>query len=80
MTVKGSSAKALAQVRVSQHSASRLALVVRRKTSAPTRVWVYVVTGGRVVSCTAPRSLTHPAILTFALRRGQRIRLVAVRT
>jgi hypothetical protein len=79
-TVRGSSDRALAQVRVSRRSATRLALVVQRRSTARTQVWAYVVANGRVVSCTAARSLTQPATLSFALKRGQTIRLVAVTT
>jgi hypothetical protein len=78
--VRGSTGTALAQVRIAQRIANKLTLVVRRRTSAATQVWAYVVSGGRVVSGTAARSLSRPATLSFTLKRGQTIRLVAVRT
>jgi hypothetical protein len=78
--VRGSTGSALAQVRVAQRIAGKLTLVVRRQTRAPAQVWAYVIAGGQVVSGTAARSLNRPATLRFTLRRGQTIRLVAVRT
>jgi hypothetical protein len=80
MIVRGSTGKPLAQVRIAQHIAGRLTLVVRRKTTAATQVLAFVVNGGQVVSGTAARSLSRPATLSFVLKRGQTIRLVAVRT
>ncbi|MGH2926687.1 MAG: S53 family peptidase, partial [Solirubrobacteraceae bacterium] len=79
-TVRGSTGRPLAQVRVVRRRAARLTLVVRRKTAARTRVWAYVLSGGRVVSATRARSLRRPVTLSVALKRGQTIRLVAVRT
>jgi hypothetical protein len=78
--VRGSTGKQLAQVRVARRVAGKLTLVVRRETTAATQVWAFVVSGGQVVSSTAVRSLSRPATLSFALKRGQTIRLVAVRT
>jgi hypothetical protein len=78
--VRGSTGKSLAQVRVAQRTASKLTLVVRRETTARTQAWAFVVSAGRVVSSTAARSLSRSATFSFALKRGQTIRLVAVRT
>jgi hypothetical protein len=78
--VRGSAGKPLAQVRVAQHTAGKLTLVVRRETTARTQAWAFVVSAGRVVSSTTARSLGRPATFSFALKRGQTIRLVAVRT
>jgi hypothetical protein len=78
--IRGTTGIALAQARVARRSAGKLTLVVRRETRAPTQVWAYVLAGGQVVSGTAARSLSHPATLSFTLKRGQTIRLVAVRT
>jgi hypothetical protein len=78
--VRGSTGKALAQVRVTQRIGGKLTLVVRRETTAGTQAWAFVVSGGKVVSSTAARSLSRPATFSLALKRGQTIRLVAVRT
>ena len=78
--VRGSTGKPLAQVRVAPHIAGRLTLVVRREKAAPMQIWAFVVAGGQVVSSTAAHSLSRPATLSFVLKRGQTIRLVAVRT
>lgn len=78
--VRGSTGKSLAQVRVAQRTAKKLTLVVRRETTARTQTWAFVVSAGRVVSSTAARSLSRPATFSLALKRGQTIRLVAVRT
>jgi hypothetical protein len=80
MVVRGSTGIALAQVRVAQRIAGKLTLVVRRRTGAAAQVWAYVLAGGQVVSATTARSLSRPATLSFTLKRGQTIRLVAVRT
>jgi hypothetical protein len=78
--IRGSSGRALASVRVARRGRRRLILTVQRSSRAPTRVWAYVTAGGRVLEATAERSLTRAASLSFTLRRGQTIRLVAVRT
>jgi hypothetical protein len=78
--VRGTSGAALAQVRVAQRIAGKLTLVIRRETRAPTQVWAYVISSSQIVSATAAHSLSRPATLSFTLRRGQTIRLVAVRT
>ncbi|MGH2861873.1 MAG: hypothetical protein ACRDLT_10275 [Solirubrobacteraceae bacterium] len=84
LIVRGASGRSLAQVRVVRHraghGATRLTLVVRRKTAASTRAWAYVLSGGRVVSATRAHSLRRPVTLSVALKRGQTIRLVAVTT
>jgi hypothetical protein len=79
-TIRGSTGTALAQVRVARRRANRLTLVVQRRGSAPTQMWAYVIAGDQVVSATVARSLNRPATLSFTLKRGQTIRLVAVRT
>jgi hypothetical protein len=78
--VRGSTGKPLAQVRVAQRVAGKLTLVVRRETTAATQAWAFVVSAGKVVASTAARSLSRPATFSFVLKRGQTIRLVAVRT
>jgi hypothetical protein len=78
--VRGTTGAALAQVRVARRTAGKLTLVIRRETRAPTQVWAYVVSSSQVASATPARSLSRPATLSFTLRRGQTIRLVAVRT
>ena len=78
--VRGSSGKALAQVRVTRHSATKLTLLVRREAPVPTQVWAFVLSGDQVLSGTRAHSLGHPVTLSFALKRGQTIKLVAVRT
>jgi hypothetical protein len=78
--IRGTTGAALAQVRVARRIAGKLTLVIRRETRAPTQVWAYVVSSTQVASATAARSLSRPATLSFTLRRGQTIRLVAVRT
>lgn len=78
--LKGSTGRTLAQVRVHRSGAGQLTLVVRRETSAPTRVWAYIVDSRTVVSGTSARALGQSATMSFALKRGQTIRLVAVST
>jgi hypothetical protein len=78
--VRGTTGAALAQVRVAQRTGGKLTLVMRRETRAPTQVWAYVISSSQVVSATPARSISRPATLSFTLRRGQTIRLVAVRT
>ncbi len=79
MVIRGSSGRALAQLRVARH-ARRLTLVVHPAKKTRVRVWAYVVSGSKIVSATAPRSLSQPLTFSFVLRRGQTIKLVAVRT
>lgn len=80
MIIRGSRGRALARVQVTQRHGSRLTLVVRREGTAPTDAWAYVIARGRVVSCTRTLSVSRPRTLSFALKRGQTVRLVAVRT
>lgn len=79
-SVRGSTGKALAQVRIARRRGNKLTLVVRRATRAPTQAWAYVVSKGARVSGTRIRSLERPLSLSVTLKRGQTIKLVAVRT
>lgn len=78
--VRGSTGKALGQVRIHRRHGDTLSFEVTRTGRAATQVWAYVVSNGARVSGTTPRSLSRPATLTVTLKRGQTVRLVAIRT
>jgi hypothetical protein len=78
--VRGSTGRAIAQVRIAKRSGSKLTLMVRRLTGSKTQFWAYVVSKGAVVSGTQARTLQRPVTLSLVLKSGQTVKLVAVRS
>lgn len=77
--IRGSTHRTLARVRILRRRGNTLTLSVMRSGKAATRTWAYVVSKGAVISGTAPRALRHSATVRLTLRRGQTLKLVAVR-
>ena len=77
IVIRGSSGRALADVRIARRSGRTLTLVISRATRAPTKVWGYLLGGTRVLSGTNPRRVIGPLTLRVTLRRGQTLKLVA---
>ncbi len=79
-TIKGTRQAPLAHVLVVPRKATRLTLSITRVGRSKTSVWAYVLSKGVVVSCTATRIVNGHLTLTLpALKRGQSLKLVAVR-
>ncbi len=78
--VRASTHKLLALVRIAKRTNRSATLVVSRQGRIAARVWAFVIQKGAVVSCTVAHALGRPVNLRLALKAGQTVKLVAVRT
>jgi hypothetical protein len=79
LSIEGTRHAVLAHVRVTKRTSKAVTLAVTRQGKARTKVWAYVVSNGKVVSCTVQHVLTGQLKLNVALKSGQTLKLVAVR-
>jgi hypothetical protein len=80
LAIKGSRNAVLAHVQVAKRTPKRITLAVTPQGKTRTKVWAYVVSNGDVVSCTVSHTLKGKLNLSVALKKGQTVKLVAVRT
>ncbi len=79
-TIRGTHQATLAHVLVVERAHRRLELSISRVGRAKTSAWAFVVTGGRVVSCSVSRMVRgHLTLALSALKHGQSLKLVSVR-
>ncbi len=79
LAVKGSRQAVLAHVEVAKRTSKAVTLAITPQGKTRTNVWAYVVSNGDVVSCTVSHTLKGTLRLNVALKRGQTVKLVAVR-
>jgi hypothetical protein len=79
LSIEGTRHAVLAHVRVTKRTSKAVTLAVTRQGKARTKVWAYVVSNGKVVSCTVQHILTGQLKLNVALKSGQTLKLVAIR-
>lgn len=80
LKITGSKNAVLAHVQVAKRTARMITLTVTPQGRIRTKVWAYVVSKGDVVSCTVSHTLKRKLTLRVPLKKGQSVKLVAVRS